>query len=154
MAGSLFTEVFYSQPDGVSFCGRPCRTPVDELSDPHFKIKQFAFRVASSSAHLPLEEPLLWCALDADGNLYSSVRPAPVEEPHTVLPCLSGSHSRRRSGPRRSETVRLLLRRVAGVHWLANRHSSSLPRRQRSLTICFVPPSMRRRNSFASPRTE
>src|SRR5579872_4928473 len=128
LCGSLFTRVFFSQPDGVSFCGRPChRTPVNELPDPHFKVKQFAFRVASSSAHLPLEEPLLGRALDMNGNPYRSVRPAPVEEPHTVLPCLSGSNSRRRYAPGRSETVRLLLRRVAGVHWLANRHCS-LPR--------------------------
>jgi len=129
LCGSLFTRVFFSQPYGVSLCGRSCRrTPVDELPDPHFKVKQFALRVASPSAHFPLEEPLLGRALDTNGNPYRSVRPAPVEEPHTVLPCLSGSNSRRRSAPGGSKTVRLLLRRVAGVHWLANRHSCSLPR--------------------------
>src|SRR5690348_5513287 len=97
-------RVCFSQPNGVSLCGRSCRrTPVDELPDPHFEIKQFALRVASPSAHLPLEEPLLGRALDTNGNPYRSVRPAPVEEPHTVLPCLFGSNSRRRSAPREEQ---------------------------------------------------
>ena len=76
-----------SQPYGVSFdCRAYGRASANELPDPHFKIKEFAFRVAASSANLPLEEPLLWRALDMDGNPNSSVRPAPVEEPHTVFP--------------------------------------------------------------------
>lgn len=116
MVGSLFTQVFCSQPNGVSLCGRTCcRTPANELPDPHFEIKQFAFRVASPSADLPLEEPLLGKALDANGNPYRSVRPAPVEEPHTVLPCLPEATAGEGLPPGRSKTVRLLLRRVAGV---------------------------------------
>lgn len=154
MFGSLFTRVFFSQPDGVSLCGRPCRrTPVDELPDPHFEIKQFAFRVASSSAQLPLEEPLLGCALDANGNPYRSVRPAPVEEPHTVLPCLPEATAGEGLPPGGAKPFA-----CCSAGWLASicwRTGIAACRvRQRSLTICFVPPSMRSRNSFDSPRTE
>src|SRR6516162_4872620 len=76
-----------SQPNKVSFECRTCgRASANELPDPHFEIKEFAFRVAASSANVPLEEPLLWRALDMDRDPNSSIRSAPVEEPHTVLP--------------------------------------------------------------------
>ncbi len=154
-AAILFARVFFSQPDGVSLCGRPCRrTPVDELPDPHFEIKQFAFRVASSSAHLPLEEPLLGCALDTNGNPYRSVRPAPVEEPHTVLPVFRKQQQAKGLPPGGAKPFA-----CCSAGWLASncwrhRQSAACRVRQRSLTICFVPPSMRSRNSFNSPRTE
>ena len=126
--GILFNQVVFSQPNGVSFYGRPhCRASVDELPDPHFKIKQFAFRVASSSAHLPLEEPLLWRALDTDRDLYRSIRPAPVQEPHAVLP-LFRKQQQANVWPRRRQTVRLPLRRVAGFKLFANRPPNSLSR--------------------------
>lgn len=155
MVGSLFTQVFCSQPNGVSLCGRPCRrTSANELPDPHFEIKQFAFRVASSSAHLPLEEPLLGKALDANGNSYRSVRPAPVEDPHTVLPCLPESTAGEGPPPEGAKPFAW-----CSAGWLAfigwrTGILAACRVRQRSLTICFVPPSMRSRNSLASPRTE
>src|SRR5581483_8278503 len=64
-------------------CGR---ASANELPDPHFEFKEFAFRVAASSANLPLEEPLLWRALKSDGDPNSSIRSAPVQESHAALP--------------------------------------------------------------------
>jgi hypothetical protein len=100
-----------------------------------------------------LEEPLLWRALDTNRDLYRSIRPAPVQEPHAVLP-LFRKQQQANVWPRRRQTVRLPLRRVAGFKLFANRPPNSPSRPQRSLTICFVTLSIRSRNSFLSPRTE
>lgn len=153
MRQSPSTRWFFSQPNGVSDYVRPnCRASVDELPDPHFKVKQLAFRVASSSAHLPLEEPLLWRALDTNRDPYRSIRPAPVEEPHTVLPPFR-KQQQANVCPGGDKPFACF-----STGWLvANclRRSTNGPSRtQRSLTICFVPPSIRSRNSFLSPRTE
>src|ERR1019366_2191348 len=84
--GPLFTRVVYSQPNGVSFCFRTLQwAPADELPDPHFDVKQLAFRVAASSRSFPLEVPLIRRALNPNGNSHSSIRSLPVQEPHTAL---------------------------------------------------------------------
>src|ERR1700739_4356390 len=76
-----------SQPYGVSFeCRAYGRASANELPDPHFQVKQISFRVAASSANLPLEKTLLWRALETDRNSNSSVWSAPVQESHAALP--------------------------------------------------------------------
>lgn len=59
---------------------------VYELPDSHFDIKQFAFRVTALAYGFPLEEPLLWCALNPDGYSHSAIRSAPIQESHRLTP--------------------------------------------------------------------
>jgi hypothetical protein len=63
---------------------------VYELPDSHFDIKQFAFRVTALANGFPLEEPLLWCALNPDGYSHPAIRSAPVQESHPLTPFLPG----------------------------------------------------------------
>ena len=143
-----------SQPYGVSFECLTCgRASANELPDPHFEIKEFAFRVAASSANLPLEEPLLLRALNMDGDPNSSVRSAPLQESHAAL--LSSRIRGSESLPPEEDKCSLT---APPGGWSSNRpQTGQIERpdaRQRSRTICCVTPSMRRRNSFLSPRSE
>ena len=86
----LFPHRLYSHHNGVSFgfqCPWRKLDPwVYELPDPHFDVKQFAFRVTALANGFPLEEPLLWCALNPDGYAHPAIRSAPVQESHPLTP--------------------------------------------------------------------
>ena len=153
MGGASPCQVVDSQPYGVSFECRTCgRASANELPDPHFEIKKFAFRIAASSANLPLEEPLLWRALNTDGDPNSSIRSAPVQESHAALPS-----SRIRGSESLPPEDKYPLIAPPGSWFFDRWQTGQFERpdaRQRSRTICCVTPSMRSRNSFLSPRSE
>lgn len=85
----LFTQAV-SHHNGVSLGFQRPRWKLDpwvyELPDSHFDVKQFAFRVTALANGFPLEEPLLWCALNPDGYPHPAIRSAPVQESHPLTP--------------------------------------------------------------------
>ena len=86
----LFTQVVVFTPQWCEFgfqCPRWNLDPwVYELPDSHFDIKQFALRVTALTNGFPLEEPLLWGALNPDGYSHSAIRSAPIQESHPLAP--------------------------------------------------------------------
>jgi hypothetical protein len=107
----------------VSFrfqCPRSNLDPwVYELPDSHFDIKQFALRVAALAYGFPLEEPLLWCALNPDGYSHSAIRSAPVQESHPSTPFFPDRQQANVCPG--GQTIRLLVHQAAGYSVVCRR---------------------------------